>query len=71
LNYGGLVTMVKTSEALLFSLISAIIIGIIYIVANLIFWNPALFQSNIKIVGWITFIAVFVTAFVGMKWKDW
>lgn len=67
-----IVKMVKTKVALKYSIISAVIIGIVYYISNkYIFNNVALWASNVKMVGIIMVVTTFLVAFVGMKWKDW
>lgn len=59
--------MVTTKKALIYSTISALIIGAVHYIAHQTFNNPALMASNIKAVGITVVIAVFLVSFIGMK----
>ena len=54
--------MVKTETALITSLISAIVIALIY-------WVITLITHTFSV--WAVGILVFLFSFIGMKWKSW
>lgn len=61
--------MVTKKKALITSVTSAAVIGIVHYIAHKVFSNPALIQSNIQAVGITVVISVFLISYFGMRGK--